>query len=155
MNKYLKLTISVVTPLLVGAVGSFFTSPEIAGWYASIQKPSFNPPNWIFGPVWTILFILIGISFFLIWNKKPIYKIKPEATLYYLQLGLNLLWSILFFGFHKPFLSLIEIIVLWICILTLMVRFFRISKLASYLLIPYLLWVSFAAILNFMIVKLN
>lgn len=155
MNKYLKLVIAIATPLLIGAVGSLFTRPEISGWYVSIQKPSFNPPNWIFGPVWTTLFILIGISFFLIWNKKLIYKIKPEATLYYLQLGLNLLWSILFFGFHQPLLSLIEIVVLWICILLLIIRFYQISKLASYLLVPYLLWVSFAAILNFMIVKLN
>ena len=154
MNKYLKLIISLIIPQLAGGIGSLFTSPSISTWYATIAKPSFNPPNWIFGPVWTTLFLLMGISLFIVWNEKS--KLKKKAiTVFGIQLGLNTLWSILFFGLHSPLTAFIEIIFLWAAILLTIIYFYKISKPAAYLLIPYILWVSFAAVLNISIVFLN
>lgn len=156
---YIKLIISIVASLLAGVIGSGFTSSSIPTWYALLNKPAFNPPNWIFGPVWTTLYILMGISLYLIWNSKKsntnkkYYKIGIK--LFILQLVLNALWSILFFGLQSPFFALLEIILLWISILMTMYYFSKISKTAMYLLVPYLLWVSFASILNLAIYLIN
>ena len=149
-----KLIVSVGIPLLVGFLGSLFTTPSIKTWYAGINKPAFNPPNWIFGPVWTILFILMGIALYLVWTKKK----KGKIGAYFLfgtQLFFNLLWSYLFFKIHSPILALVDIVVLWYLILQIIIAFKKINKTAGNLLIPYLLWISFASILNFFVWKLN
>jgi len=132
-------------------VGSIFTTPAIPGWYATLQKPSFSPPNFLFAPVWTTLYILMGISLALILNKKN----KTAIIFFVVQLVLNSLWSILFFGLKSPKLAFVEIIFLWLAILITILKFFKISKLAGWLFVPYLLWVSFASVLNLTIVKLN
>jgi tryptophan-rich sensory protein len=155
MNKYLKLTVSILIPLLIGLAGSFFTSSSVSTWYTTIQKPSFNPPNWIFGPVWTLLYIMIGLSFYFIWVKLSAAEFKLQFVVYSFQLLLNFLWSVLFFGLRNPLLSFIEIVLLWLSILYLVLSFYKLSAISSFLLIPYLLWVTFASILNLSIVILN
>lgn len=154
MNKWLKLILAVLLCLLAGFVGSFFTITSIDSWYSTINKPVFNPPNFIFGPVWTVLYILMGVSLYLIWINKNKNK-KPAYTFFFIQLALNTLWSILFFGLQTQLIAFIEIIILWIAILFTILKFYKISKPASYLLIPYILWVSFAAVLNLSIYLLN
>jgi tryptophan-rich sensory protein len=155
MKDYQKLIISVLIPLLVGFIGSFFTSDAIGTWYSGLVKPSFNPPAWLFAPAWTILYILIGISFYLVWKTGWDDKKNIVLGVYSVQLILNLLWSILFFGLRNPLLGLIEIIVLWFVILLNIIVFYRIKKEAGILLVPYLFWVSFASVLNYYIFILN
>ena len=151
-----KIIISLLVCLVAGFLGSIFTTPSITTWYASLTKPSFNPPNWLFAPVWTILFILMGISAFLVWQKGLKKKGVKKALVFFLaQLIFNVLWSFFFFKFHSPFLALLDIIFLWFLILLTMIKFFKINNTASLLLIPYLLWVSFASILNYAIYRLN
>lgn len=151
-----KLIISILIPLIAGFIGSVFTSPAIPTWYASLARPSFNPPNGVFAPVWTTLFILMGMALYLVWQqgfgKK---EVKKALTIFGVQLVLNILWSILFFGLRNPSLALVDIVLLWVLILATMLSFAKISKPAAWLLIPYLAWVSFASILNFAIWKLN
>lgn len=157
--KLAKLLVSIAACLLAGLIGSTFTAPNIQGWYSSLNRPSFTPPNQIFGPVWTLLYILMGVSVFLVWNKsvsKKQLKFKRSSLyLFGFQLLLNLLWSFLFFNLHYLLISVLEILLLWLCILVLIIRFKKLSKTASYLLIPYLLWVSFASVLNFSFWWLN
>ena len=141
---------------LAGIIGSIFTFSSISSWYININKPFFNPPNWIFGPVWTILYVLIGLSAFLVWEKKfKKYYSRKALSVWSIQLILNSIWSILFFGLKNPLLAFIEIIVLWFFILKAILMFYKINKYAAYLLIPYIAWVSFASILNLSIVVLN
>jgi len=154
MNKWLKLIVSIVICEFAGIIGSIFTTPAIGTWYAGLTKPSFNPPNWLFAPVWTLLFLLMGISLFLVWNSKSKSK-KIAIYIFFGQLVLNILWSILFFGMKSPILGVFEIILLWIAILLTIISFVKISKPAGYLLIPYIIWVSFAAALNFALMVLN
>lgn len=138
----------------VGILGSFFTISAIPTWYATLNKPSFSPPNFLFGPVWTMLYALMGFSLYLVWTSKV--KSKQMALKYFwAQLGLNALWSIIFFGFKKPGLAFVEIIALWIAIWLTIKSFRRSSRAASYLLYPYLAWVSFASILNLSVWVLN
>ncbi len=152
----IKLIASLIICQLAGFVGSLFTTPSIPVWYASLVKPSFTPPNWVFSPVWISLFVLMGISLFLLWEKTLHYPgVKTAMCWFAVQLVLNMLWSILFFGLKSPFLGLIEIIVLWIAIFITILKSLRVSKLAGVLLIPYLIWVSFAAGLNYSIWTLN
>ncbi len=156
LPNYAKLLISIAIPLLVGFVGSLFTTPSIPTWYAELVKPAFSPPSWVFTPVWTILFILIGIAFFLVWQKGFSTKVSKTAlSLFSIQLTLNATWSFLFFSLHNPFYAFIEIILLFIAILLTIVWFNKISRTAALLLIPYLLWVAFAAFLNYSIWILN
>ncbi len=138
-----------------GIIGSLFTFKEIDSWYSFLNKPSFNPPPWVFGPVWTFLYLLMGISLFLIWRAKNKSDKKESLKYFYIQLVLNVLWSIIFFGAHSPTLAGIEIIVLWMTILILIRKTWKVSKTASYLFIPYLLWVSFAGVLNWAVAILN
>jgi translocator protein len=153
---YIKLAVSIIICQLAGFVGSFFTVSSISSWYSTLNKPFFNPPNLIFGPVWITLYFLMGISIYLIWNKGIKTKLSKIAlSVFVIQLVLNSLWTILFFGLKSPLIAFIEIILLWIFILLTIIYSYKISKLASYLLIPYILWVSFAAILNFSIYLLN
>lgn len=137
-----------------GILGSIFTFSSIPTWYAGLAKPSFSPPNFVFGPVWTTLYALMGISLYLVWGSKA--KSKQHAMrLFFIQLGLNVLWSVIFFGLKSPGLAFIEIIALWIAIILTIKAFRKISKNATYLLYPYLFWVSFATVLNFSIWILN
>jgi len=153
---FYKLVISIGFCLFVGFAGSLTTTPSIETWYATLQKPFFNPPNWIFGPVWTLLYILMGIAAFLVWRKGTKNKIvKLAFKLFLLQLTLNFLWSLIFFGFHLPRAAFGEIMLLCIAIFLTIKVFSRISKYSGWLMIPYLLWVSFATILNLAIVILN
>lgn len=148
------LVFAISLPLLAGFIGSIFTIPAIDTWYATLNKPSFNPPNYIFAPVWTTLYILMGISFYLVLISKV--KNKSYAIgLFLLQLVLNALWSYIFFGLHNPLLALFEIIFLWGAVLYTTTSFDRISNIASYVIFPYVIWVSFAFILNLSIVILN
>lgn len=152
----LKLIACLIICQLAGFVGSLFTTPSIPTWYASLEKPSFTPPNWIFSPVWISLFVLMGISLFLVWQKSLHYPGVKTAMLWFgAQLALNILWSILFFGLKSPALAFVEIIFLWAAIFLTLVKSFKISRLASVLLLPYICWVSFAAVLNFFLWRLN
>jgi tryptophan-rich sensory protein len=154
--KWSKLILSIIISQLAGLIGAFFTTPSIHTWYATLVKPSFNPPNWVFGPVWTILYTLIGISLYLVIKDGIGSKEKKFALIVFsIHLILNSLWSILFFGMKNPFLAFIEILILWGLIFYTMLLFKRIDQKTVYLLTPYLLWVSFAAILNFSIWRLN
>lgn len=151
-----KLIVSVSLCLFVGFAGSLVTFPSITTWYATLHKPTFSPPNWIFAPVWTFLYICMGIASYLIWQKGIKKKTVVFALkLFGMQLILNFLWSIIFFGFHSPVVALIDILLLLMTIFMTTRAFFPINKYAALLLIPYLLWVSFAAILNLAIVLLN
>ena len=120
-------------------------------WYAALNKPAYNPPDWIFGPVWTALYIMMGVAFYLFWKKKA----RKAITIFIIQLALNTLWSILFFGLKSPFLALMDIILLWAFILATILTGRKFSKAASYLLVPYLLWVSYAFVLNASIWSIN
>jgi len=153
LSKSLKLIASIAMALGAGFLGSVATTPAIDSWYANLQKPFFNPPNWLFAPVWTTLYIFIAIAFYLIWTSNK--KIKKPAILYFIQLALNTLWSILFFGLKIPSIALLEVIILWIFIYLTIKSFYKLNKTAAYLLLPYLAWVSFATLLNYFIVLLN
>ena len=154
MSKTKKLILSFTVVFAAAAVGSAFTTPAITGWYQALRKPSFSPPNSIFGPAWTVLYILMAYSLSLVWSiGGP--KAKTAMKIFGIQLFLNSLWSILFFGLKSPGLALAEIVVLWVMILLTILKFLKVSKTAGYLLFPYLAWVSFASILNLAIYKLN
>ena len=155
-GKLSKLIAAILVCEFVGILGSVFTIPSITTWYAALQKPSFSPPNWLFGPVWVLLYALMGISAYLIWDKGIRKKgVKTSLKLFSLQLILNFMWSILFFGLKSPLLGLIEIALLWIAILATIMKFARLSKEAAVLMVPYILWVSFAAVLNLYVWMLN
>jgi len=151
----MKLVTSIIICQLAGIIGSVFTMPAIGSWYAGLKKPSFNPPNWLFGPVWGLLYLLMGISLYLVWSKKELAGAKTALIFFAIQLLLNTLWSIIFFGLRLPLAAFLEILVLWLFILLTILKFFPLSKVAAYLLIPYLFWVSFASLLNFYIARLN
>ncbi len=151
-----KLIFSILVCEVVGLIGSVFTAPSIVGWYAELAKPTFNPPNWIFAPVWIILFALMGIAAFLIWQHGwRLIKVKKALAVFSVQLLLNMLWSFIFFALERPDLALAEIVLLWIMILVTTIAFFKISKHAGWLMVPYILWVSFAVYLNYSIWILN
>lgn len=156
MSKIVKLLIAILICQMAGVVGSLFTSPSIPTWYATIKKPGFTPPNSVFGPVWITLFVLMGVSAYLVWDRGLENKnVKIALLVFGIQLALNMLWSFLFFGLHSPLYAFFEIIVLWFAILFTILNFLKVSKPAGLLLVPYIVWVSFAAIINFYIVRLN
>jgi tryptophan-rich sensory protein len=154
MNKYLKLFISLLLPQIAGGLGAFFTLSSVQSWYLTLNKPSWNPPSWLFGPVWTTLYVLMGIACFLIWKSEHPRK-KQVLTLYFLQLFLNFLWSPAFFGVQNPMLGMLVIVPLWAAILACILLFRKINGWAAVLMIPYLIWVSFATVLNATIWYLN
>jgi len=149
----IKLILSIVICQFAGILGSLFNIKSIPKWYSKIKKPRFNTPNKIFGPVWTLLYLLMGISLYLILTSGK--DITLPIIIFSIQLVLNIVWSFLFFGLRKPFFAFLEIIILWLSILATIIIFYAISKPAAYLLIPYLLWVSFASLLNYSLWKLN
>lgn len=156
MNKTLKLIIAVVVSELAGIIGTIFTVSAIPTWYATLAKPALNPPGWIFGPVWTMLYLLMGIAAFLVWNRGWDRKdVRGALAVFGLQLVLNAFWSIIFFGLHSPLWALIDIALMWLTIVWTMVLFYKVSKPAMWLLVPYILWVSFAVYLNYSIWILN
>lgn len=156
MKKLVKLVVSIVVCQLAGIIGSIFTLSSVNSWYFELNKPLLNPPGWVFGPVWITLYFLMGISLFIIWNKEIIPSVKKNAVIIFLvQLVLNALWSVVFFGMHQILLSVIVIIALWLLIFITIILFGKISKTASLLLFPYLIWVSFASYLNVSIYLLN
>jgi tryptophan-rich sensory protein len=152
----LKLVVSIVACLAAGAIGSVFTRSAIPTWYATLEKPFFTPPNWLFAPAWTLLYILMGVAAFLVWRKGLKNRgVRIALIVFLIQLVLNALWSVVFFGLESPLYGLIVISILWIAILVTIIKFFRISRVASVLMWPYLLWVTFAAGLNASIWLLN
>jgi benzodiazapine receptor len=151
-----KLVVSIVACQCAGLVGSVFTVSAIPTWYATLQKPPFTPPNWLFGPAWITLYLLMGIAAFIVWRRGLDKEGITKALVTFLvQLVLNALWSVIFFGFRSPFWGVVVIVALWIAILFTILKFFKISTAAGALLLPYILWVSFAAILNISIWLLN
>ncbi len=154
MNKIWKFVISILVSFLAGAIGSIFTTPAIRDWYPTLVKPGFNPPNWLFAPAWTVLYILMGIALYLVWISSRENK-KIAYIVFFVQLALNALWSYIFFGAHELGWAFFEIVVLWLAILGTIIAFNRILKPAAYLLIPYILWVIFAAVLNYSVWHLN
>lgn len=151
-----KLAAALALPQCAGALGALFTAPAIPSWYASLARPPIAPPNWIFAPVWTTLFLLMGVALFLVWRKGLRERhVRVALALFCIQLGFNVLWSVIFFGLHRPDAAFVEILLLWLAITATTVAFARISRIAAWLLVPYLCWVSFAAYLNYSIWILN
>lgn len=147
--------LALAIPQAVGALGSLATIPSIPTWYATLQRPALAPPNVVFGPVWTTLFLLMGIASYLVWRTGKGVRRTEALRVYGIQLALNLGWSLLFFGLHRPDLAAVEIVFLWLAILWNTILFFRISRVAGLLLVPYLGWVAFASYLNIAIWRLN
>jgi tryptophan-rich sensory protein len=155
VNKFIKLFVIVLICEGAGILGSIFTFSAIPTWYAGLNKPIFSPPNFVFGPVWTALYFLMGLSLFLVLEKK-LKKEKQKLIFFFgVQLVLNFTWSLIFFGLKDPGLAFINIAMLWASIVLLIYEFWRFSKPAALLLLPYLFWVSFASLLNLFIVVLN
>lgn len=157
MNKITRILAVVVTCLAIGYFSGIVTRSSIETWYPTLIKPSFNPPNWVFAPAWSLLYLLMGVAAGLVWDRIEHEKeaVKKALIFFAIQLALNALWSYLFFGLMNPLLALIEIVVLWLMIYETLLKFIKINKVAGYLLVPYLLWVSFATILNASIWWLN
>lgn len=149
-SKILKIFLAIGICLGAGVIGSLFTAPAIPTWYATLNKPFFSPPNWVFGPVWTVLYVLMGISLYLVWGKK-----KVNLKWFWVQLFLNTIWSVAFFGLKSPALAFVVIILLWFSIFQTIKTFAKVNKTVSFLLWPYFVWVSFATILNLALVILN
>lgn len=150
--KFSKLLFSLVICFAVATAGSAVTVPAIMSWYTTLHKPFFTPPNYVFGPVWTLLYLFMAIALAIVWSKK---KAAHALQFFFLQLGLNLLWSVVFFGLQQPFAGLIVIVLLWFAIAKTIKDFASFSQVAAYLLAPYLIWVSYATLLNLAIVVLN
>ncbi|HWA88425.1 MAG TPA: TspO/MBR family protein [Rhizomicrobium sp.] len=143
----------VALTLGVGLSAAYFTEPEIAGWYTTLAKPSFNPPNWVFAPVWTTLYVVMAVAAWRTWRVAGLMSVA--LSLYLLQLTLNFAWSLIFFGQHEIALALVDIAALWIAILATVIAFFRADGWAGALMLPYLAWVGFAGVLNYEIWRLN
>ena len=149
------LAVFLALSFTASAIGGLFTYPAIPGWYQGLEKPSWTPPDAVFGPVWTVLYILMAVAAWLVWKRGGWTAQRGPLTLWGVQLVLNSLWSILFFGMRNPALGLMEIVILWLAILTTLIAFWKVSRLAGGLLVPYLAWVSYASALNYSIFRLN
>jgi benzodiazapine receptor len=151
-----KLVVSIVACQCAGLIGSVFTTPNIPTWYAALEKPFFTPPNWLFAPAWITLYVLMAVAAFLVWRKGLGEEgVRCALTVFLVQLVLNALWSVVFFGLHSPFWGMVVILALWVAILVTIIKFFRLSVAAGSLMLPYILWVSFASALNIAIWVLN
>lgn len=155
MKKTLTFIAFLLLPLLVGGISGFFTAEGVNTWYNTLVRPSFNPPGWVFGPVWTTLYILMGISSWRIFRLEPSQERTAALGIYFLQLVLNFCWSFIFFRYHFLSAALVEIVLLWCCILWMISRFYRLDRSAAIMNIPYLTWVSFATALNAAYALLN
>ncbi|HLD83515.1 MAG TPA: TspO/MBR family protein [archaeon] len=149
-----KLVFALAIPQAAGVIGAVFTYPSISGWYAFLVKPEFMPPSWVFAPAWTLLYLLMGASLYLI-LKRPGKEARKAAIVFGFQLALNVIWSILFFGLRNPALAFTEILALWAMIGATIWQFMKIDKRAAYMMVPYILWVTFAAVLNYYVWILN
>ena len=154
-HPWLGLIVLVVICFAAAGIGGAVTTPKIDHWYAILVKPSWNPPNWVFGPVWSIVYLSMAIAAWLVWRERGVAGAVAPLTLFGVQLVLNVLWPYLFFGLESPGIALVEVLLLWLAIAATMVAFWRRSKLAWLLFVPYLAWVSFASILNVTIWRLN
>jgi tryptophan-rich sensory protein len=153
---FIRLAVSLGACYLAAFVGSLFTAPEISTWYATLARPSFAPPDWVFGPVWTALYTMMGISAYLVWREglaDP--RVKAAMAVFAIQLAANVSWSVAFFGLRSPLAGLAVILLLWALIALNIQKFREVSRTAGFLLVPYILWVSFAMVLNFAIWRLN
>ncbi len=156
MGNIYKLVTSIVVCQLAGLIGGIFTAPAIPTWYAALQKPSFTPPNWLFAPAWTTLYLLMGIAAFAVWrNGLDSQRVKTALSYFLAQLLLNVLWSVAFFGLKSPLSGVLVIAGLWVAILVTILKFFGISRVAGILFLPYIMWVTFAAALNVSVWILN
>ena len=170
LRKIITLVTAIVVCQLAGMVGALFTVPAVGGWYASLNKPALNPPGWVFGPVWTLLYFLMGLALYLVWVNQstaetalptvraelsPPLARRKAVIIFFVQLALNAFWSIIFFGLHSPGWALVEIIMLWLAIVATIFYFAKISRLAAWLFALYMAWVTFAVYLNFAIWMVN
>ena len=149
------LAIAVLACFATAGAGALFTNQGLIEWYPGLRKPSWNPPNWVFGPVWSVLYFCMAVAAWLVWRQGGFWQSQMPLTLFAMQLVLNVLWSCIFFGLQNPGLAFIEVLLLWATIAATMVAFWLRSRLAGILFVPYLAWVSFASVLNFMIWRLN
>jgi tryptophan-rich sensory protein len=152
-NSWLVLAGLILLCLTTGAIGGFATQPSIDSWYRLIAKPWWTPPDWVFGPVWSMLYVMMAVAAWLVWKTGD--RVRPAMVLFGVQLVLNLLWSLLFFGARSPGMALVEVVFLWGSVLLTMLAFFGRQSTAGWLFVPYLAWVSFAAVLNFAIWSMN
>lgn len=152
---WLGLAVFLLVCFTAAGIGSFATYPAIPGWYASLNKPAWNPPSWLFGPVWTVLYAMMATAGWLVWRQLGLLAAATPLFLFAVQLMLNTMWSVFFFGLHNPGLAFADIVFLWLAIAMTVYVFWRVRPLAGALLLPYLAWVSFAAVLNFAIWRLN
>jgi translocator protein len=156
MSNNSKFLVSIILTMGIGFLGSVFTMPEIQGWYLHLNKPVWNPPNWLFAPVWSALYLSMGIALFRVWKKDAESDRKQWAIIIFAaQLLLNFCWSFIFFKQHQLGWAFVELVVMWLAILLTIIGFSRIDKLAAWLLVPYISWVSFAGILNYTVWHLN
>jgi benzodiazapine receptor len=155
LRDIIKLIISIGVPLLVGGVGGLVTTPAISTWYTTLNKPWFTPPSWVFGPVWTTLYILMGLALFLVWRSPRSRTSDIGIALFAAQLAVNLFWSFAFFGLENTLYGVFTIVPLWILIAATIYQFYKVSKGAAYLMVPYILWVSIATALNTAVYLLN
>ena len=152
---YLGLVVFLVLCFAAAGIGGAVTTPKIATWYAALTKPSWTPPNWIFGPVWSALYFCMAIAAWLVWRQGGVSNATLPLTLFGFQLVLNVYWSCIFFGQENPCLACVEVLLLWLAIAATMIEFWQRSRIAGILFVPYLVWVSFASVLNFTIWRLN
>lgn len=155
LRLWLRLALCILISEGAGLIGAFFTRSSVQTWYAVLEKPPLSPPNWVFAPVWTLLYALMGIALYLIWTRASSSVWRTASRLFAVQLVLNILWSFVFFGQWNPAAALVVIFLLWVMILATMIEFKKVSRAAFWLMAPYLLWVSFAIYLNFMFWQLN
>lgn len=149
------LAVSIAVCFGAAGIGSMLTTPSLGTWYAALTKPAWTPPNWVFGPVWSLLYLLMAIAAWLVWRGIGFPRAASALNLFAVQLVLNVCWSAIFFGAHRPGLAFVEILLLWLLILATMIAFRSVSRAAAWLMAPYLVWVAFAAGLNFSIWRLN
>ncbi|BAI62426.1 putative tryptophan-rich sensory protein [Methanocella paludicola SANAE] len=154
-NDIVKLVAALAASFLAALIGSVFTIPSITTWYASLNKPFFTPPDWLFGPAWTILYLLMAIALFLVWRLPQSKQRDSAIAVYAAQLIMNVLWSVGFFGFHNILLGVALILLLLALIVLTTYEFYGLSKPAAYAMVPYILWVSFATCLNVAVFLLN
>jgi tryptophan-rich sensory protein len=154
-KKIIQIIVCLLIPIIVGGIAGGITANEIGGWYTKLLKPTFNPPNYLFGPVWTVLYILMGVSLYMIWRTPPTPARTRALVAFGVQLFFNFWWSIVFFSFHALFIAIINIVLMWIAIVYMILLFKKIKPAAAYINLPYLAWVSFATALNIAIWWLN
>jgi benzodiazapine receptor len=144
----MRLLFCLLLPLMIGGFSGYLSASGVNDWYLTINKPSFNPPSWVFGPVWTTLYLVMGYSLYLVLKTEPSQTRTLVISLFAVQITLNFLWSLIFFRWHMMGLAFVEIVILWLCILLMAVKMHQISSLAAWLQVPYLLWVGFASVLS-------